>query len=457
MNQTNISKTVVLFVTAAGSFLTPFTGFSVNIALPSIGEELALDALSLTWVSTSYILAAAMFVVPFGRAADIYGRKRIYLYGLLLYTLSSVLCAISGSAAALIFFRILQGVGGAMIFGTGIAILTSVFAAEDRGKALGINVAATYLGLSLGPVLGGFLTEVFGWRSTFLATAPLGAIVIILILWKLKGEWAQARGERFDFVGTATYAAALAAVMYGFSSLREREGVVLVLAGILTALVFIRWEIKARSPLLDINLFRNNTVFTFSNLAALINYSATAAVTFLLSIYLQKIKQLGAGDAGLVMMSQPIVMTVLSPFAGRLSDRTEPRIVASIGMAVTVIGLFLLVFLSGGTPLWFVLTGLVLLGIGFGLFSSPNTNAVMSSVENRLYGVASGTLATMRLTGQTLSMGVALLVFAIYLGKVPITAEYYPLFLKSMRVVIVVFVILCSGGVFASLARGKVR
>jgi EmrB/QacA subfamily drug resistance transporter len=461
MNQGRVSKSVVLFVTAVGAFLTPFTASSVSIALPAIRKEFAMDAVLLTWVPTSYLLAAAMFLVPFARAADIYGMKRIYLYGLFIYTLSTVLCGTSDSAGMLIFYRVLQGVGGAMIFGTGVAILTSIFPAEERGKVLGINVAAVYLGLSLGPVVGGFLTEGWGWRSVFLITAPLGGVTIFLILWKLKGEWAQARGERFDFVGSATYAAMLAAVIYGFSLLREREGVLpcvlLVLAGIVSGFVFIRWEIKAKSPVLEINLFRKNAGFTFSNLSALISYSATAGVGYFLSIYLQDIKGLGANRAGLVMMSQPIVMTVLSPFAGRLSDRIEPRVVASVGMAVTAAGLFLLVFLNGETSVGLVLTSLIILGIGFGLFSSPNTNAVMSSVEKRFYGPAAGTLATMRLTGQMLSMGIAMLVLAIYLGRVPITEEYYPLFLKSMRVVIVVFVILCSGGVFASLARGKVR
>lgn len=457
MNQGGVSKSVALFVTAVGAFLTPFTASSVSIALPAIRKEFAMDAVLLTWVPTSYLLAAAMFLVPFGRAADIYGMKRIYLYGLFIYTLSTVLCGISDSAGMLIFYRVLQGIGGAMVFGTGVAILTSIFPAEERGKVLGINVAAVYLGLSLGPVVGGFLTEEWGWRSVFLITAPLGGVAIFLILWKLKGEWAQARGKRFDFVGSATYAAALAAIMYGFSSLPTIKGAVLVLSGILGIVAFIRWEMKAKSPVLEINLFRNNAGFTFSNLSALISYSATAAVGYFLSIYLQEIKGLGANGAGLVMMSQPIVMTVLSPFAGRLSDRIEPRVVASVGMAVTAAGLFLLVFLNGETSVGFVLTSLIILGIGFGLFSSPNTNAVMSSVEKRFYGAAAGTLATMRLTGQMLSMGIAMLVLAIYLGRVQITAEYYPLFLKSMRVVIVVFVILCSGGVFASLARGKVR
>ncbi|MGQ9625907.1 MAG: MFS transporter [Anaerolineae bacterium] len=447
-------QTAALLIATLGSFLTPFMGSSINIALPSIGKEFSMDAILLNWVATSYILAAAMFLVPFGKLADINGRKKIFIYGMLTYTLASFLCVISTSAIFFICFRILQGIGGAMIFGTAVAILTSVFPAGERGKALGINVASTYFGLSLGPVLGGFMTQHLGWRSIFFVNVPLGLIVIALIFWKLKGEWAEAEGEKFDFIGSAIYSFSLVAIMYGFSLLPAMSGAWLILAGALGILSFIRWEIGAESPVLNVNLFKNNKVFTFSNLAALINYSATFAVGFLLSLYLQYIKVLSPRDAGLILVSQPIVMAVLSPFAGRLSDRIEPRVIASAGMALTVLGLSLLTLLNENTALEFIMASLILLGFGFALFSSPNTNAVMSSVEKRFYGVASATLGTMRLTGQMFSMGIAMLIFAIYIGKVQITPEYYPNFLTSVKTAFIIFAALCFGGIFASLARG---
>ncbi len=450
-------KRVVLLVATLSSFLAPFMGSSINIALPSIGKEFSMNALILSWVATSYLLAAAMFLVPFGKIADIHGRKRIFTYGISIYTLSSFLSAISTSATLLICFRILQGIGGAMIFGTGVAILTSVFPVGERGKALGINAAAVYLGLSLGPILGGFLTQYFGWRSVFLANVVLGLIIMALIFWKLEGEWAEAKGEKFDFIGSIIYGLALIAIMYGFSLLPTISGAGLILAGVLGVLAFVRWEIRVESPILNMNLFRNNTVFAFSNIAALINYSATSAVGFLLSLYLQYIKGLGPQDAGLILIPQPVVMAVLSPFAGRLSDRIESRIIASTGMALTVVGLLFLVFLNEKTALEFIIASLVFLGLGFALFSSPNTNAVMSSVEKRSYGVASATLGTMRLIGQMLSMGIAMLIFAIYVGKVQITPEHFSLFLISIRRALIIFAALCFGGIFASLARGNVR
>ena len=458
MNMSNdASKGYVLIAATLGAFITPFMGSSINVALPSIGKELEMDAVLLGWVATSYLIAAAMFLVPFGRIADIYGRKRIFTYGILLFTSSSLLCALSTSATMLISFRVLQGIGGAMIFGTGVAMLTSVFPLGERGRALGINVAAVYLGLSLGPFVGGFLTQHLGWRSIFIVNVPLGLIVIALILWKLKGDWATAKGERFDLSGTLIYSLMLVAIMYGFSLLPAMAGGWLILAGVLALVAFVWWEMRVQSPVLNIGLFRNNAVFAFSNLAALINYSATFAVAFLLSLYLQYIKGFSPQYAGVILVSQPVVQAIFSPIAGRLSDRIEPRILASAGMALTVVGLSMLTFLSAETSLAFIIGSLVLLGFGLALFSSPNTNAVMSSVENRSYGVASATLATMRQVGMMLSMGVALLLFAVYIGRVQITPEYHELFLRGVKVAFIIFACFCFGGIFASLARGRVR
>jgi EmrB/QacA subfamily drug resistance transporter len=398
-----------------------------------------------------------MFLVPFGKIADIYGRKRIFSYGVLIFTLASVGSAISNSTTMLICFRMLQGIGAAATYCVGAALLTSVFPSGELGRVLGINLAAVYVGYSAGPFLGGFLTHHFNWRSIFLVNVLLGLIILFLIFSKLKGEGHEAKEEKFDLLGSVIYSITLLLIMYGFSQLSTIRGVWLILPGALGILAFVKWETKTESPVLDINLFRNNRVFAFSNLAALINYSATFAVTFLLSLYLQYIKKLTPENAGLVLVSQPIVQAFFSPYAGRLSDRTEPRVVASIGMALTAVGLFLFIFLNEKTTLGFIITSLILLGFGFALFSSPNTNAVMSSVENRLYGVASGTIGTMRMLGMVLSMGITILIFSIYIGKVQITPEYYPLFLRCVRMAFTFLTVLCLWGILASLVRGNVR
>jgi len=452
-----VSKRSALVVATLTSFMTPFMGSSINIALPSIEKEFQIDAVLLSWVATSYLLAAAISLVPFGRLADIYGRKKIFTYGIVVFTISSFLSAISISAPMLILFRVFQGIGSAMIFATGMAILTSVFPPGERGKVLGINVAAVYIGLSVGPFLGGFLTQHFTWRSIFLVTIPLGLIIISLVLSKLKGEWADAKGEKFDLTGSMIYILAIIAVMYGISLLPAMRSLWLILFGLSGILAFVKWEMKVENPVFDLNLFRTNRVFAFSNLAALINYSATFAVAFLLSLYLQFIKELSPQSAGLILISQPIVQAVFSPFAGRLSDRIEPRIIASIGMTLSFVGLFLFTFLNENSTLQFIVANLILLGFGFALFSSPNTNAIMSSVEKRFYGLASGSVGTMRLLGMMISMGIATLIFAIFIGRVQITIEYYPVFIKSVEVAFIIFSILCFGGIFASLVRGRLR
>lgn len=451
------TKNCALIIATLTSFLPPFMASSINIALPAIGQEFSMDAVLLGWIATSYLLSAAVFMLPFGKFADIYGMKRIFLLGLFIFTASSLLAFSAPTSLILIAARILQGFGSAMIFGTGTAILVNVFPLRERGKILGLNAASVYLGLSLGPFLGGLLTQYFGWRSLFLVNVPLGLVPLFLALWKLKGEWAGAAGERFDLTGSVIYSLMLVAVMFGFSQLPAPLGVALVLAGAVTFMLLIKWESRVACPVLDVSLFRANRVYAFSNLAALISYSATFAVTFLLSLYLQYIKGMQPDQAGLVLVAQPLVMTLFSPYAGRLSDRIEPRLVATAGMALTFAGVLVFVFLDRETSILLVVASLLILGLGLSLFTSPNTNAIMSSLEARCYGVGSATLGTMRLVGQVLSMGIAMLVFSIILGKVEIMPGNYPQFLTSVKVAFGIFSVLCFAGIFASLARGDVR
>ena len=453
------SKRVVLIVATLASFIFPFMASAVNIALPTIEKELSLDAITLSWIATAYLLSSAIFLVPLGRIADIYGRKKIFTCGIVIFTLSSLFAGMANSVAMLISCRVFQGVGGAMLAGTAVALLTTVYPANERGKVLGINVAAVYIGLALGPVLGGVLTQQLGWTSIFFASALLGLAVIGVVLWKLKGEWTGAKGERFDLAGSVIYSLGLVALVYGFTLLPEMLGVGLIIGGAIGLFAFTRWEMRTGSPVLDLSLFRNNRAFSFSNLAALINYSATFATSFLLSLYLQHrpVNPFNAQDAGLILMAMPAMQAIFSPLAGRLSDRIEPRLLASVGMALTTVGLVIFISLNEESTLKLIIGNLLLMGFGFALFSSPNTNAVMSSAPNTAYGVASATLATSRQVGLVLSMGIAMLMFALYMGKVQITPENYPFFQQSMKTCFIIFAALCFGGIFASLARGKVR
>ncbi|HSD66302.1 MAG TPA: MFS transporter [Vicinamibacteria bacterium] len=448
------NERVALVVATLASFLTPFMGSATNVALPAIGREMGLDAVALSWVATAYLLSAAVFLVPFGKLADIHGRKRVFVAGLAVYTATSAACGLAPSFPLLVAGRVAQGLGGGMIFGTSVALLTSIFPPGKRGLALGVNVAAVYLGLSLGPPLGGVLTQQLGWRSVFLANVALGAVAVATAARGLRGEWRESPGDRLDGTGTLLYGAGLSSLMYGLGRLPSAAGAALVGLGALALLGFAAWERRAAHPLIDLALFAGNRVFAFSNLAALVNYAATFAVGFLLSLYLQSVRGLGAQGAGGLLAVQPLVQAGLSPFAGRLSDRVDPRVVASSGMGLIAVGLALLARLGPATALSFVVACLVLLGAGFGLFSSPNTNAVMGSVGKQSYGVASATLATMRLVGQMLSMGVASLVLALFAGRDAVGPERAAGFVTAMRAAFALYALLCVGGVFASLARG---
>ncbi len=441
-----------LLVATLASFFTPFMASAINIALPSIGLEFRADAILLSWIPTAYLLAAAVFAVPFGRIADIYGMKKIFTYGIIVFTVATLLSGVAPSVTSLIAFRILQGIGSAMIFVTGLAIITSVYPPKERGKAIGINIASVYIGLSMGPVLGGILTQYLGWRSIFYVIIPLGLLVIALTALKVKGEWAECKGEKFDTSGSVIYGIALIMLMYGFSILPGETGIILLILGIIGILAFTLFELRVQNPVFEVRLFKNIT-FGFSSLAALINYSATFAVVFLLSLYLQYIKGLDPQFAGIILVAQPAVMAITAPVAGRLSDRFSPGLIASIGMAVTAISLFCFIFLDNNSSLEFIIMVLLVLGFGLGMFSSPNTNAIMGSVKKRFYGIASATVGTMRLIGQMLSMGVAMLIFSIFIGNVQIVPGNYPALLTSIQIVFTIFTILCVIGIFASLAR----
>ncbi|MGV8057682.1 MAG: MFS transporter [Smithellaceae bacterium] len=448
---------ILLCATTLSSFLTPFMGSSINVALPVMAQELTMTALTLSWVASSFILAAAITLVPLGRLADIYGRKKIFLYGAAVFTVSSFLCTWSPTSTFLIIVRVIQGIGGAMIFSTGTAMLISAYPPGERGKILGINIAAVYIGLTIGPFIGGLLTEHLGWRYIFLFTSMLGIMVIFLIVFMVKEEWKGASGEGFDFTGSLLYAVALFAIMYGFSLLPALQAGGLIGLGVICFVFFIRQQLRLPYPLLDLHLFLNNKVFAFSNLAALINYCATFAVTFLLSLYLQHIKALTPSQTGIILIAEPAVQALFSPLAGRLSDRFEPRIIASLGMALNVLGLVPLMFIHSDTSIHYIVLSLIVLGVGFALFSSPNVNATMSAVENKYYGIASATLSTMRLVGQMFSMGITMLVFAVILGNSPLAQAGNPLLLKSTQIIFVILGVLCCAGIFASLARGKVH
>lgn len=446
-----VNKTLLLAITMVANFFNPFTGSAVNIALPRIAAELNLDAVAMSWVTMSYLLASAVFLVPMGKVADRWGRKRVFLYGNMLFMLASFACAFSSTGRYLIATRFLQGLGGAMMISTSMAILMSAFPPKERGKVIGINVASVYLGLSAAPVLGGLLTQYLGWRSLFLINGSVSVLVALAIFFAIRTEWKEQKLGPFDWKGVYWYVPSLTMLMFGFSKLPEPYAVVLTLVGLVGLVLFVRLEMKVASPLLDVALFRQNVVYALSNLSAFINYAATFAVSFVLSLYLQYAKHLSPRDAGMLLVAQPVLMALVSVFSGRLSDRLNARLMSSAGMAISVIGLLLLAFLTTESTNSYILASLAVLGFGFGLFSSPNTNVVMSSVENRYFGVASATLATMRNLGMMFSMAIASLSVHMFVGNRSLGDATIHDFMIGSKVIFLLFSFLCLVGVFTSL------
>ncbi len=450
------TKKAVFLVATIAAFMTPFMASSINVALPAIEANFQIDTILLSWIPTSYLLSTCMFLAPFGRLADIVGRKNVFVCGSIIFSIAACLSAVSYNIWMLLTFRVLQGMGSAMIFGTGMAMLATVFPPGERGRAIGINVAAVYIGMAVGPFIGGILTEHFSWRGVFASTVPLGVLCTCVSLWKLRWKRKKTEAEKFDVMGSILYGIAIRGVMLGLSKLPSVIGALSIVGGIGFFILFVKCELKTQYPVISMDMFLNNRPFAFSGLAALINYSATFAVSFLLSLYLQYVKGFSPKEAGLVLMVQPIAMAILSPLAGRASDRIEPQRVASLGMLITAIGLFLMSFLNANTETSMITANLAVLGLGFALFSSPNMNAIMSSVDRSSYGLASGVVSSMRLMGQMLSMGLVSVMFALYIGPVDFSPKIMAQFLECLNRSFIIFAIICVIGIYFSLARGRI-
>lgn len=445
----------VLFVICMASSLVPLMGSSLNLALPYINESLSLDVVTSSWIPTSYMLFTAIFQVPCARIADMIGRKKVYISGVALFTLFSFLSCLANTGFTLIVYRCLSGIGSAMMFGTSMAILTSAVPPEKRGWAFGINTAVVYSSLAIGPLLGGVLTQYFNWHSIFFVAGIIGLIVVIGSLLVLKEEWKEEVKTKFDLVGSVLYAAGLFALIYGFSELPSVRSFVLIGVGSAILFVFSRYEKTQSYPVFNIRVFLSNRVFKLSSLSALINYSSTSAIAFMLSLYLQYIRGLSPRDAGLILVSQSVVQTVTTLISGRMSDKTSATFLATSGMGIISVGLIGLCFLTATSSLFFLIVLLSLLGLGFGIFSSPNTNIIMSSVDKRDYGMASATIGTMRQTGQAFSMGIAIMAMSVIVGNVQITPTVHAQLLSSMRVVFIICSVLCSIGVYFSSIRER--
>lgn len=448
----------ILLVVAATSFMGTFLVSAVNIALPTIERDLTLTAIELSWIITSFILGTALFMLPSGTWGDRYDNRKIFIGGLILFTLSSIFCYLSPNGYSLIASRFIQGIGVAFTSTTGMAILVALFPPQKRGQVLGISVASVYAGLALGPLVGGILTIHAGWRSLFLIATLSGILTLIpslRFLWNKNNKVHTNSGN--NHVGTILFMTGLTGLVYGSSLIPSLHGWILM--GSALSLLWLFWQLEGRNnhPLLDTRLFTHNRLFTYSNLSALINYTATFAIVFFLSLYLQKIKNLSPRDAGLIIVAQPLMMAIFSPIVGKLSDRIQPRYFSTAGMVMCSLGLFLLAYLTPSTSITWIVAILLWVGLGFALFSSPNMNTIIGSVEKAQYGQASGISSSMRVFGQIISMSIITILITTNFGNSSIDAVADPIFMNVMHWSFLIFGFVGIPGIYFSFNRGNMK
>jgi len=448
-------KTAVLFTLCLTSFLVPYMGSSLNLALPEIAMAFGLDAKKIGWINSVFLITAAVCQVPFAKMADLVGRKRMFLCGVALFGGFSVVCAFSWNFVSLIIFRIFSGLGGAMIFGTNLAILSATFEHNERGKAMGIVSSVVYLALAVGPFFGGISTHYLGWESVFYIPGIILIAQAFSVPVFIKEEWTEQSGKHFDKRGSLLYGIALFCLIFGFSELPNLEAVVLVFAGILLLVFFYNYEKNKNEPVFQVRLFESNRVFTLASLAAFFSYAAVTAVFFMASLYLQFVRGFDARDAGLILISSAVLQSIAALYAGRLADKFEPSKIAMLGMGLSAIGLSGLIFTGIETSIFFIIAMLLFLGLGSGLFSSPNTKVIMGSVKRKRIGQATATVGTMRLTGQAFSMGIAMMSVSIFVGDSQITPEKFESFIYSLRFTFIICAVLCIVGVYASSVNAK--
>lgn len=444
-------------MTVFTAFLTTFVSSGLNLSIPGIETEFGTNAVTVGWVISAYTMGTAIFSVPIGKLADAIGRKKVLVTGLVAFLALSVICTMTKSIGMLIAIRALHGVAAACLFATNNAILISVFPGSRRGQVLGVSVGATYTGLSAGPVIGGMLNSHFGWRSILIVTSIIAVIALAFAVTGTPYDKPEKNTEqKTDIAGTLVYMAMLGSFLYGFSVIVGGiTGIVLIVLSVIAAILFARIEMKAASPVIKVTMFSQDAIFTLSNLAALLNYAATFAVTYLISIYLQVVMGFSSQVSGLILISMPLIQAALAPRMGKLSDRIPPYKLASAGMGCCVVGLACFATMTVNTKLPHVVIGLMIMGLGFSLFSSPNTNAIMARVSKEDYAVANSIVSTMRTVGQSFSMAMVNVVVAVRLGDMALSDAATPDLVGTMRTCFIICVVMCVIGVVISLKRSS--
>ncbi|MDO8726900.1 MAG: MFS transporter [Candidatus Methanoperedens sp.] len=385
-------KWKAMFTVWIGMFMATLDGSIVNVALPTLTEYFKTDITTIEWVVMAYLLTITSLLLSLGRISDMTGRKMIFAGGLAIFTIGSGLCAISATENQLIFYRVLQGIGAAMLMATGIAIITHAFPPRERGKAMGLIGTVVAIGSMAGPVAGGFLIENVGWQSIFYINIPVGIFGTAMALTVLRKDETTS-GQTFDIPGALALFISLMALLLALSQGQESGWlssyiILLFVLSIVFIIIFIRIETKAKQPMMELHNFRNRP-FAAANISALINFTALYNVILLMPFFLQNELRYTPEEVGIIFLAVPLVMSVVSPLSGWLSDRTNSFLLSSIGIGISSVSILWLGFLSPTSGSIDVVLRLALLGLGMGLFVAPNNSIIMGALcSTRLKGGA---------------------------------------------------------------------
>lgn len=447
-------ETYVVMISFITSFFAVFLSNGIIIGVPAIAQDFAMNNVIQNWVPTIFFLVVAVFTVPAGQISGKFGVKKSLLAGITVFLIGSIGACISFSTETFLLFRIMQGAGVAFLNVSAMAMVVHAVPPRNRGKALGFTVTGVYLATSLSPVICGFLVHNLGWRSMFYFVIPFLVLCIILMIVKIPQEWRTYQDDKIDKVGSILYGVGILFFIYGFTALITTPGKILAVLGIILLVIFGAYELRQRSPVFNMNLFRNKK-FTSSNIAALCSYIAIMVVTTILNYHFQYVRGWNAQMSGLILIITPIIMAIMAPNTGKLSDKVHPQKLAAIGMGIATIALLILTFLTKDTPVYIVVIAMVLQGIGMGMFSSPNMNAIMSSVPPKDAPTASASQATMRTIGQTMSLGLLTLIFAWIMGNLELSTQYAGMIIQASQTICAICTVACVLAVFASLVGVK--
>lgn len=469
-----VNKWAILILAALSGFITTLDGSIVNIGLPAISQTFHVGISGqIEWIIIGYLVIIAGSLLTFGRLADMLGRKPIFLTGLIVFIIGSALSGMAPTLLLLIIARLFQGLGGALIFSVNIAMITSTFPENERGMALGLNSVVVSLGVSAGPTIGGIITQYLTWRWIFYVNVPIGIVVLLAAFYFYREKRPEAKLQRFDPVGAVLLAISLASLTLGLSfgeewgwlspSLLSSIGL-----GVLVLAITIYIENHIKNPILDLHLIKNHT-FAFANISFMLCMMALFAPGFLMPFYFEQLRGFSTIQTGLMLTPLPLTMAVIAPLSGTLADRVGSRWLSPIGLAIVCLGLFLLGQINAQSTMLDIIWRLVLIGIGQGVFQSPNTRTIMGAAPHEEQGEASGLLATGRVIGQSLSVALAGTVFAAFggalAGNVLATQAHYltagrfnllqATFDNGFHAALLACAAFAAIGIFTAIARGK--